>query len=125
MLAYILALTFAVSTPSILSIPVQRVEAAELSIPELKAIATSSAARYKLSPAQERKMLATITCESNWDVNAASLTGDYGIVQIHEKAHPEIMRAQMLDPYFALDWMAHEWSLGHQKLWSCYTLLYK
>ena len=88
------------------------VEAAPLTKMDLVAIATSSAERYHLTKKQTARMLATIGCESNWDVNALSKTHDVGIVQINKDWHPDIREDQMLDPYFALDWMASEWSKG-------------
>ena len=96
----------------------------DLSRSELYAIATSSAAKYKLSPKMTKRMIQTITCESLWEVKAISPTGDYGIVQLNKKAHPEITEKQMFDPYYSLDYMASEFSRGRQRAWVCYSLLW-
>ena len=121
--ALLLGLLFSVN-PSVLTVPVPPVEAAPLSIPQLEAIATSSAARYDLSRKATRQMLKVIQCESGWDTTVVSSTGDYGISQLNLSAHPEITKEEAFDPHFSLDWLAHEWSLGHQNLWVCYGQLF-
>lgn len=93
-------------------------------ITELKAIATSSAAKYGLTKKQTKRMLATIECESGWVATSTGPLGERGLVQIYPKAHPKITTEQMIDPYWSLDWMAHHFMAGHTNMWVCYTMLY-
>lgn len=44
----------------------------------------------------------------------------FGVAQVYLPAHPEITKAEALDPDFALDWSAREFSEGHQNMWTCY-----
>ncbi len=101
------------------------VEAAPLTVSELQAIATSSAAKYHLTKRQTRQMLATVNCESGW---VATSTGDYGtsigIAQIHLPAHQDISKDQALDPYFSLDWAAYQFSIGNQAIWTCWREIF-
>ena len=66
-----------------------------------------------------------ITCESSW--NPASI-GDFnhsfGLVQIHIPSNPSITKEQALDPTFALNFITDKFIQGHQKMWSCYRILY-
>lgn len=43
----------------------------------------------------------------------------WGLAQIYLPAHQDVTREQALDPRFALQWMAKEFSKGNQHLWSC------
>lgn len=71
---------------------------------------------------------AVAQCESNFDAGAK---GDYengkptsfGIFQIHLPAHPEVTRAQALDPWFSIDWAAKQFAAGKQNMWTCYRML--
>ena len=121
MLATLIALTMAglqLPFAELVTLPI------DFSKSELIAIATSSAAKYNLTKRQTNRMLKTIECESNWDENAVSPTLDYGVIQMNRRSHPEFSIEQMFDPYFALDWMAEQFSLKHYSLWVCYSLLY-
>lgn len=66
-----------------------------------------------------------ITCESSW--NPASI-GDFnhsfGLVQIHLPSNPSVSKEQALDPTFALNFITDKFIQGHQKMWSCYRILY-
>ncbi len=76
------------------------------------------------------RLYETVKCESGFDPSIQSLYPDptgpngredsWGIAQIHLPDHPSITRAQALDPDFALDFMAREFSLGHGNNWTCY-----
>ena len=100
------------------------VSAQPLTVSDLQAIATSSAAKYHLTKRQTKQMLATITCESGWDINAVGGMGEIGLVQIYPPAHKDITEEQMKDPYFSLDFIAKNFSVGNQKIWSCWRLLF-
>lgn len=117
----IFAVLFSIATQTF---PIPHVEAATLSKDELQAIAMADATAYHLTAEQMRRMLATITCESSWDINALSSTGDIGIVQISPKYWPQISGMEMLNPLFSLDFMAHQFELGHEHYWVCYNRLY-
>lgn len=65
--------------------------------------------------------LDTISCESNWNMGAIGDGGtSLGLAQIHLPAHTEITRAQALDPYFAIPWMASQWENDQAAMWSCW-----
>lgn len=72
------------------------------------------------------QMTATISCESNFDPAAIGDNGEsIGIVQIHLPDHKEVTAKQAEDPIFSIQFMAQEFSKGHQHYWSCYRMLYK
>lgn len=69
-------------------------------------------------------MTGTIQCESNWVTTAVGDNGNsLGLVQIHMPAHKNITREQAFDTVFSIEYMAKEFSLGHQNIWTCYRLL--
>lgn len=51
--------------------------------------------------------------------NVGDRERSFGIVQIHEPAHPNITREQALDPDFALDFLAYNVSKGKSGMWTC------
>lgn len=66
-------------------------------------------------------MRAIITCESGNDPLAHKLSSkenSWGLVQINLKAHPEITRAQAIDPEFAISYLASNLST-HESWWTC------
>jgi hypothetical protein len=90
--------------------------------PYAQEIITAYEVRYAI-PHDE--LFNTLQCESGLDPHAKNLGdshgGSYGIAQINAGSHPNISRAQMLDPVFSVNWAAREFSEGHQHLWSCFT----
>lgn len=69
----------------------------------------------------EADFAATLECESGLDPEAVGDHGtSLGIAQIHLPAHPDITKEEALDPDFALDWAAKQFSLGHQTMWTCW-----
>ena len=65
-----------------------------------------------------------LNCESQMNPGAIGDNGtSFGIAQIHLPAHPDITKQEALDPNFAIPWTALQFSLGRQKMWSCYTKL--
>jgi len=113
----IIALLFAISN----HLATPKVEASTLSKQELVAMAMADAASYGLNV---NRFVAVIGCESNWDVNAVSPTGDYGLVQVNLKSHPDVSLSEAEDPLFALKWASEQWSEGHAREWVCYRQLY-
>lgn len=70
-------------------------------------------------------LIKTLKCESNFNSSAVGDHGtSFGVAQIHLPAHPDITKAEALDPLFAIDWAAHQFSLNHQSMWSCFNMLY-
>jgi soluble lytic murein transglycosylase-like protein len=61
-----------------------------------------------------------ITNESHWHPRIVSPTGDYGIVQIHLAAHPEVTKAEAFDPVWSMQWMAAQWKAGKAREWTTY-----
>lgn len=110
---------------SILRIPNEfiLVEPIVYSVPELKAIATSSALRHGLSEKKTNQMLATINCESGWNATSTSKTGDYGIAQWHISSH-KMTKEEAFDPVYSLNKMALAFSNGQEKMWVCWKNLY-
>ena len=79
------------------------------------------AEKYNVSEAQMSK---TISCESGWDTlnhYKTSREDSWGLVQINLYAHPEVTKEQATDAMFATEFMAKNFSLGHQKMWTCWT----
>lgn len=80
------------------------------------------AVRYGIEAAP---LVATLSCESHMRADAVGDKGQsFGLAQIHLPAHKDITKEEALNPFFAIDWSAREFSLGHQSLWSCYKKLY-
>lgn len=134
-LSTLIGLLFSISSKVPYETP--KVEAAELTTQELQAIAMANATAYHLTNEEMRDMLATITCESHWKVNAIGDGGDsYGIAQINLPAHatpmeksgveilPAVTGVEALNPFFALDWTAKAFSLGKARMWTCYRNLH-
>lgn len=121
MLELLMSLTLANVNPSVLVVPVFPVIEAPLTVPELMAIATSSAARYHLTKRQTDRLLKVVSCESGWVATSTGRLGERGLVQIYPKQHPEITEMQMIDPYFSLDFLAKN-LYKHTSWWSCFGL---
>ena len=83
--------------------------------------------------------MAVIECESNWNTQVQSTfrynernapqgyeAGDqeesYGLMQIHIPVH-DVTKEQALDPIWAMEWSAQQFSAGNQHWWSCYSQL--
>lgn len=66
------------------------------------------------------EMYFTIQCESGFNPKAVGKLGELGIAQIYRKYHPEVSKGEALDPDWSIQWMAKQFSLGHQDWWSCY-----
>lgn len=87
-----------------------------------EAIVRAYAAKYAVLGDE---LYGTLKCESNLRSNAVGDHGtSYGVAQIHLPAHTDITKSQALDPFWAIDWAAREFSLGHQTMWTCWRNLY-
>lgn len=82
----------------------------------------------------ERILRATLACESeNLTYNGQSKIKDpsgpngredsWGYAQIHLPSHPYVSREEALDPVFAIDFAAREFSKGNAWMWTCYRNL--
>ncbi len=68
----------------------------------------------------------TMKCESGYNPEAVGDLGtSFGVAQIHLIAHPDITKAQALDPDFSVKWMAEQFSKGNAHIWTCHRLLYE
>jgi len=89
-------------------------------VEDIKALIRQKSAQYGVS---EYEMTETIDCESSFNVRALGDNGNSrGLVQIHRPSWKDITDEQAYDPYFAVDFMAYQFSKGNQHLWSCYRL---
>lgn len=55
----------------------------------------------------------------NWEVKKGDRELSFGLVQIHLPSHPEITKAEALDPDFSLNYLAYHLSLGQESMWTC------
>lgn len=87
------------------------------------AIIEAYAAHYGIPAAPLEE---TLTCESELNPNAVGDHGtSFGVAQIHLPAHPDITKAQALDPLFAINYAAEQFSEGREHLWSCFKTVSK
>lgn len=109
-----LALGFGTPTPAL----AQQLPQVIYSTSTAEAIITSYAIHYGI-PADP--LIRTLKCESDFNSQAIGDFGtSFGISQIHLSAHPEITKAQALDPLWSINWSAKQFALGNARIWSCY-----
>lgn len=104
-----------------LSLPLAFIQASQVpaSIPEKIAFYSQ---KYGVNAVHLSK---TIGCESGFDPRIKNpYEESYGLAQIYLPAHPEILKADALDPDFAIDYMAKKFSTGKASMWSCWNMLY-
>ena len=84
------------------------------------AYATERALEANLEPS---RVLAVITCESQWAPDAIGDGGDsYGLVQINMPAWGNVISVQQAtDPFFAIDFLVSKMSTGQGELWTCFA----
>ena len=88
-----------------------------------EALIARYASEFDVSATQ---MAQTIHCESRGNSNAVGDHGtSYGIAQIHLPAHPSISKSQALDKEWSIRWMAEQFSLKRQSMWTCWRNLYQ
>lgn len=106
--------------------------------PTVEQMIETAAAKYSVNVDRLRS---TLDCESlhftNFGQSKIPHVGgpngyedSWGIAQIHEPGekggdHPEVSMEQALDPAFAIDWTAQQFSTGHARMWTCWRNLYK
>lgn len=74
-----------------------------------------------VSPAVVKKVIA---CESEYNPNALGDSGhSRGLVQIHDKYHPEVSDEEAYDPAFAVGFLVQKLKEGQGKQWTCYRAL--
>ena len=76
----------------------------------------------------EQILRKTLYCESRLKPDAIGDGGNsYGVAQIHLPSHQNkdewITKEQALDPKWAIDWTARQFSMKRQNMWTCYRLL--
>ncbi len=83
---------------------------------------------YGLSDDAVWQMYHTMRRESGFDPTAInekdSEKGSAGCSQINLSAHTTVTKEQALNMYFATNFMAREFSLGHQRMWTCWREWY-
>lgn len=85
--------------------------------PTLQDLASTTAAKYGVDPVA---IQAVMGCESHWNIAAVGDFGtSFGLSQIHLPAHPDITKAEALDPIFSMNYMAQEFAKGKANLWTC------
>jgi len=71
-----------------------------------------------VNPAVVKKVIA---CESEYNPNALGDEGhSRGLVQIHNKYHPEVSDEEAYDPAFAVGFLVQKLKEGQGKQWSCF-----
>lgn len=90
----------------------------------LESLADERADYYKVSRSVVR---AVIACESTWDRYAVGDGGhSHGLVQIFMPVwEDEVTIEQAQNPYWAIDFLAKQISLGNGDLWTCYKKITK
>lgn len=90
---------------------------------EVKSLVPVYAALYGASQAV---LEAVISCESGYRWDESGDHGEsWGAVQIHLPDHPDISKAQALDPEFAVGYLARNVAQGRGSMWTCYRMLGK
>lgn len=88
---------------------------------EINMIIDTSAQKWGVN---RQILVSVLKCESSLKPNAVGDSGtSFGIAQIRLIAHPEITKAEALDPAFAINYLAEQISLGRGYMWTCYRLI--
>ena len=83
-----------------------------------EAIVLSYAVRYGVNGEHLYK---TLQCESGLISDAVGDKGlAIGVAQIRLDYHPDITKAEALDPFFSINFAAKEFAAGHASEWSCW-----
>ena len=74
----------------------------------------------------ETQMLGTIAGESSFNPHAVGDNGcSIGVAQINLCAHKEITKEEAEDPIFSVSYMAEQFSLGHEYIWTAWRNRYE
>ena len=96
----------------------------------ITAFISEMAAKYGING---NRFLATLKCESGLKSIQSRIPkkggpngreDSWGIAQINLPSHPTVTRAEAMDPYFAIEWAAKHFSMGHASMWSCFRDLF-
>mgnify|MGYP003403430693 FL=1 len=119
---------------------IDEVPAEVIVIEEVKKLDTSYGATYTLDqiselaskyPEYKSTILRVSWCESHYkNVQSdiyykGSREDSWGIAQINLYWHPEVSKAQALDPEFAIDFMAKRFKAGKASEWTCWRNIYR
>ena len=74
-----------------------------------------------VSPAVVKKV---IECESQYKITALGDGGhSRGLVQIHDKYHPDVSDEEAYNPQFAVDFLVQKLKEGQGRQWTCFKML--
>ena len=123
-----LMLVAAVSNASTVVAPINEKPAPVVAPVELKKAPRTQANlidEYSIKYGVSASLMAKIIkCESGGNPNAVGDGGQsFGLVQIHRPSHPNISKAQALNPEFAISFLAKNLSLGKGNMWTCYRMI--
>jgi hypothetical protein len=78
--------------------------------------------KYLLTTTQSQEMMATITCESGWQIYPKPNNISWGIAQFTPATWKGFGYGDIMNPLSQLDTMAKMWSKGLANRWDCYRL---
>lgn len=105
-------------------VPQAVIDTSPLSTSTVKILIDRYSSYYGLSDEKTSLLERVLWCESRYNTEAVGDQGlSLGVAQIHLPAHPAITRQQALDPRFAIDWAARQFSLNKENMWSCTKLV--
>ena len=88
---------------------------------DVNSLIRNAASKYGISYTDLYK---TLYCESRLNPDAVGDHGtSFGVAQIHLPAHPDITKAEALDPTWAVNWAAQQFSTGGAGQWTCYGII--
>ena len=88
---------------------------------ELEVALTAVAKKYGQS---YEMMSAVLQCESGWQVDPPRNGISFGIAQFTIPTWHDFGYGDIMDPYIQLEVMGKMWSMGLNKRWDCYKMLY-
>ena len=95
--------------------------------PAISSLMLEKAEKYNIS---YQDLYDTISCESNFDIDVQSnhyangkREESYGLSQINLPSNPQVTYEQAIDPEFAVEFMAYNFSKGRHYLWSCWKIV--
>lgn len=105
-----------------------------LTLDEIEQIIEEMATKYGV---RYDSLLETIKCEAPktstglFDPTAQSLFEDskglrensWGVTQINLTAHPDVTKEKATDARWSIEWIAHQFSLDHASMWTCWRQL--
>jgi hypothetical protein len=92
----------------------------------LKDYASEESVKYGLTDAQHTILMATISCESGWNIHPKPNHISWGIVEFTPATWHDFGHGDIMNPITQIDTMIKMWSNGLENRWDCYRLgLYK